>query len=229
MALSPLDERSARLHDTTLADFVLAMPRLLTQRFVLAFLACAFLDVLVEQSINSWLPTFNREVLNLSATLAVQLASLYAVGLAVGRLAGGVVLRRIGWVSVIGVGVVLSGLLMGGVVTVISPVRSGLMAGWRDLPFTAYALPMVGLLLAPIYPTLCSAVLSALPPARHSAMTGLILISSALGGTIGSAITGRVFAALSGKIAFLAIIPSMLGLLIAAMIFNASLKQTAPR
>lgn len=225
VAMSPLDERSARLEDTSFSGFALAMPRLLTEPFVLAFLVCAFLDVLVEQSINSWLPTFNREVLSLSATLAVQLASLYAVGLAVGRLAAGLLLRRIGWAWVVCIGLVLSGLLMGGVIAIIGPVRMGLGAGWRDLPFTAYALPMVGLLLAPIYPTLCSAVLSALPPARHSAMTGLILISSALGGTIGSAITGRVFAALSGKIAFLAIIPSMLGLLIAALVFNAGLKR----
>ncbi len=225
VALSPLDEHSARVHEATMREFVLAMPRLLVEPFILAFLACAFLDVLVEQSINSWLPTFNREVLSLPATLAVQLASLYAVGLAVGRLGASFILRRTSWIWVLGFGLVLSGLLMGGVIAIIAPARAGLLASWRDLPLTAYALPMVGLLLAPIYPTLCSAVLSALPPARHSAMTGLILISSALGGTIGSAITGRVFAALSGKIAFLAIIPSMLGLLIAALIFNASLRR----
>ncbi len=225
VALSPLDERSALAQDASSSGLALAMPRLLTEPFVLAFLACAFLDVLVEQSINSWLPTFNREVLSLSSTLAVQLASLYAVGIAAGRLAAGLILRRAAWVWVVGLGLVVSGLVMGGVIAIIGPVRMGLAAGWRDLPPTAYALPMVGLLLAPIYPTLCSAVLSALPPARHSAMTGLILISSALGGTLGSAITGRVFAALSGKVAFLAIIPSMLGLLIAALIFDASLKR----
>ena len=114
---------------------------------------------------------------------------------------------------------------MGGVVLAVGPVRAGLAVSWRDLPIVAYGLPAVGVLLAPIYPTLCSAVLSALPPQRHSAMTGLILISSALGGTVGSAITGRVFASLSGKVAFLAIIPSMAALFLAALAFHARLKR----
>ncbi len=225
VALCPLDERSARPEGGDLRGATTAMPRLLSEPFVLAFLACAFLDVLVEQSINSWLPTFNREVLNLPAALAVQLASLYAVGIAFGRLGAGMILRRTSWVWPVSVGLIASVVLMGAVVLSISPVRSGLASGWPDLPVMAYALPAVGLLLAPIYPTLCSAVLSALPPVRHSAMTGLILISSALGGTIGSAITGRVFAALSGKAAFLAIIPSMAALFLAGLAFNASLRR----
>jgi fucose permease len=106
---------------------------------------------------------------------------------------------------------------------------AGLHSGWLDLPPAAFAVPVVGLLLAPIYPALCSSVLSGLPQNRHAAMTGLILISSALGGTIGSFITGHIFAALSGKAAFLAILPPLVLLLVAMMVFERTLGRTTPQ
>ena len=51
-------------------------------------------------------------------------------------------------------------------------------------------------------PLIASATLSALPQKMHSAMTGLIVIFSALGGTIGSFITGFTFDRFSGQTAF---------------------------
>jgi fucose permease len=227
IAFAPLDERLAEGETQSTGEQILAMPRLLVFPFVIAFIVCAFLDVLVEQSIGSWLPTFNREVMNLPAALAVQLASLWAMGLAVGRLAAGVVLRRVPWVWATGVGMVLAILILAIVVPVTGPSSVGQHAGWLDLPPSAYAVPVVGLLLAPIYPALCSSVLSGLPKNRHAAMTGLILVSSALGGTIGSFITGHIFAALSGKAAFLAILPPLVVLLLATIVFERTLRRSA--
>lgn len=227
IAFAPLDERLADDEPQSAGEQILAMPRLLVFPFVIAFIACAFLDVLVEQSIGSWLPTFNREVMNLPAALSVQLASLWAMGLAVGRLAAGVVLRRVPWVWATGVGMTLAILILAIVVPVTGPSSVGQHAGWLDLPPSAYAVPIVGLLLAPIYPALCSSVLSGLPKNRHAAMTGLILVSSALGGTIGSFITGHIFAALSGKAAFLAILPPLVLLLLATIVFEKTLRRSA--
>lgn len=45
-------------------------------------------------------------------------------------------------------------------------------------------------------------MLSALPQRRHAAMTGLIVVFSALGGTLGSFVTGRLFVAFDGSTAF---------------------------
>jgi hypothetical protein len=56
--------------------------------------------------------------------------------------------------------------------------------------------------MAPIYPALNSAILSAMPRTRQSAMVGLIVLFSALGGTTGSLIIGRTFAAIGGSGAF---------------------------
>jgi fucose permease len=62
-----------------------------------------------------------------------------------------------------------------------------------DIPLIGFAFPIVGLFIAPIYPLLNSVVLSALPKKLHSPMTGLIVVFSALGGTLGSRIIGWLF------------------------------------
>ena len=56
--------------------------------------------------------------------------------------------------------------------------------------------------MAPIYPAINSVMLSALPKHQHAAMTGLIVIFSALGGTTGSLVTGLVFDRFDGQTAF---------------------------
>lgn len=56
--------------------------------------------------------------------------------------------------------------------------------------------------MAPIYPTLCSSILSSQPENLQSAMAGLIIIFSALGGTIGSRIISEIFAHFGGVTAF---------------------------
>ena len=63
----------------------------------------------------------------------------------------------------------------------------------KDIPLIGFAFPLVGLFIAPIYPLLNSVVLSALPKKLHSSMTGLIVVFSALGGTLGSRIIGYLF------------------------------------
>lgn len=73
---------------------------------------------------------------------------------------------------------------------------------WLNAPLAAYLIPLIGLLMAPIYPVLNSVVLSAMPKSAHAAMTGLILVFSALGGTLGSRITAIVFARFGGIHAF---------------------------
>jgi fucose permease len=56
--------------------------------------------------------------------------------------------------------------------------------------------------MAPIYPVINSVALSSLPKPMHAAMTGLIVVFSALGGTLGSYITAKVFARFDGIHAF---------------------------
>lgn len=165
-------------------------------------LAGLFFYVLIEQGIGTWLPTFNSEALHLPAAMSVQMSSIFVAALALGRLASGIVLRRISWLPV------LLGCLAAVAVIVAAtlPLAHGVEArpdlSWTTAPLAAYLFPLLGLFLAPIYPTVCSVALSTLPRHRHPPMVGLIVIFSALGGTIGSFITGILFQHLPGALAF---------------------------
>jgi fucose permease len=95
---------------------------------------------------------------------------------------------------------------------------------WMTAPLAAFILPLVGLFMAPIYPAINSVILSALPRMRHAGMAGLIVVFSALGGTTGSFITGRTFAAFGGEAAFYLSLVPMAGIL-AALFFLRRLAQ----
>ena len=90
-----------------------------------------------------------------------------------------------------------------------------------NAPLAAYLFPLIGLFMAPVYPIISSVMLSALPKARHAAMTGLIVVFSALGGTTGSMITGLTFARFDGQTAFyLSLVPLSLLLLSLALLYR---------
>ncbi|MGH8028271.1 MAG: MFS transporter, partial [Pseudoxanthomonas sp.] len=190
------------------------MFRLLALPLVYVFLASAFLYVLMEQAINTWLPTFNREILHLPTALSVQAASIFAGSLAFGRLAGGILLRRIPWFWLLSTCVVAMAVLVLVALPLAANVEPQTERSWWNAPLAAYVFPLIGLFMAPIYPTINSVVLSALPKARHAAMTGLIVVFSALGGTTGSFITGQLFAHFDGSRAFYLLLLPMAMLLL---------------
>lgn len=223
---TPLDESS--VHTTAgkpfLEDFA-EMFGLLAHGLVLVFIISAFFYVLIEQSIMSWLPTFNSKVLKLPTTLSIQMASILAASTAIGRFLAGIVLRRVDWY------IVLTACLLaaGGLVLVAIPfaqnVDGSAVKGWLDAPLAAFVFPLIGLFLAPIYPAINSAVLSALPARMHGPMSGLIVIFSALGGTTGSIITGSVFEHFGGQNAFYFSLLPMAILLTSLYFFNKLQKQ----
>jgi fucose permease len=178
------------------------MIRLCIQPLVFVFIISAFLYVLIEQSIMSWLPTFNSRMLHLSPSLSIQMASILAASTALGRFTAGIVLRRFDWFAVLAASLITAALL----VLISLPLASGIsveeVSSWFGAPLAAFVFPMIGFCLAPIYPAINSVILSALPVRQHAPMAGLIVVFSALGGTSGSLITGSLFEAFGGTTAF---------------------------
>jgi fucose permease len=204
LAGSRLDESAAHVHghNNSFADSLMEMLQLFVRPLVYVFLASAFLYVLIEQSFGTWLPTFNSEILKLPNAMSIQFASILAGMTALGRIGAGIVLKRVRWHVLLNVCVVAMGVL----VMLVLPLARGVQArpdvGWFNAPAAAYLIPLLGLLMAPIYPVINSVALSSLPKPMHAAMTGLIVVFSALGGTMGSYITARVFASFDGIHAF---------------------------
>jgi fucose permease len=196
------------------------MIRMLTRPLVYCFLGSAFLYVLIEQSFGTWLPTFNREVLMLPNTMSIQLASILAGTTALGRIGAGLVLKRVPWYVLLNVCVLGMGLLVVVTLPLASQVSARPGVGWFNAPVAAYVIPLIGLLMAPIYPVINSVALSSLPKPLHAAMTGLIVVFSALGGTLGSRITAIVFSRFDGIHAFYFSLVPMVLLLLTLFLFR---------
>jgi fucose permease len=200
---APLDESSVKESESKpLGEDFKEMIKLILVPLVLVFIISAFTYVLIEQSIMSWLPTFNSKVLNLPTSLSIQMASILAASTAIGRFTAGIALRKIHWYLVL-VGCLLCAATL---VLVAIPLAQGTegksVTGWSDAPLGAFVFPLIGFFLAPIYPAINSVILSSLPAKKQGAMSGLIVIFSALGGTTGSIITGNIFQAYGGQTAF---------------------------
>ncbi len=197
-----LDESSIKTEtESPMQDFY-DMLGLIKYVVVIFFIMGAFLYVYIEQALNTWLPTFNFQVLQLPDAISVQITSIYAGALAAGRLLGGYVMKRFHWFYVLQTCILMGILLVLLVLPLTIGIEPGSVTGWGSVPLVAFVLPAIGLFLAPIYPTLSSSILSALPKNRQSGMTGLIVIFSALGGTTGSIVTGFLFGRLDGQTAF---------------------------
>ena len=182
---------------------------------------------MIEQGIMTWLPTFNKKIFNFSSVLSVQMASILALSLALGRFIAGFLTKYMNWVYLVTICVLVSG---GILVYVLPQLKVSLEAvqeinSIADVPILGFILPLIGLFIAPIYPLLNSTVLSSLPKSLHSPMSGLIIIFSALGGTIGSRIVGELFESIGGANAFYFLLIPMGLLIIFVLLIDRMSKQ----
>lgn len=190
---------------------------LLTKLLVLVFVVSAFVFVMVEQGIMTWLPTFNDRVLNLNFELATMMSSILAISAGIGRYLAGILAKKFSWFYILLVCIVLSMLMVIFVLPLAVNATPIEINKFSDIPLMGYVFPMIGLFIAPIYPLLNSAVLFALPKRVHSPMAGLIIIFSAVGGTLGSRLIGILFKQVGGANAFYyTLIP--LGLLLISLV-----------
>lgn len=205
-------------------DFI-AMLQLVYKPLVFVFVLSAFLYVLIEQGIGSWLPTFNNEVLALPNQISVQLTSIFAASLALGRILAGVILKKMSWYWLLNSCLAAMALLILLTLPLTRNIVHNADVSLFSAPLAAYLFPLIGLFMAPIYPVINSVMLSALPKVQHAPMTGLIVVFSALGGTTGSMVTGYTFANFDGQTAFyLCLLPLSL-LVLSIGLFHRQSKQ----
>ncbi len=230
---SALDESAARTEEPeNMLEDVARMFRLLFSPLVLIFICCAFLYVLLEQSIMSWLPTFNNNVLRLNEVLSIQMASILAASIALGRFLAGLLLKKLNWLIVLLACIVLAACI----VLFTMPVINHFIDGYKgagitrleDVPVIAYVFPLIGLLIAPIYPAINSVILSSLPRPKHGLMAGLIIVFSALGGSAGSLITGNIFQHYNGQKAMYFSLVPMCILVVCLVFFRRSQSRLKP-
>lgn len=200
---------------------------LLTKLAVCVFVISAFLFVMIEQGIMTWLPTFNERVLALPENIGIMMSSIFAISLGVGRILAGVLSNKYSWIWI------LTGCMIAAMLIVIFVLPRAISSSvdtitqFSDIPLIGFAFPLVGLFIAPIYPMLNSVILSSLPQKLHSPMTGLIVIFSALGGTLGSRAIGYLFKNIGADSAFYYTLIPMTLLLIAMFVLKRLTRETS--
>jgi fucose permease len=136
--------------------------RALRSPYVLAFSAGAFLYVGVEAAIYVWMPTWFEGYSGHATIFAAYSISIFFLLRAAGRFLGAWLLGRVQWQAALA-------LFSGGIVVCFAiSIVAGL--GWA-----VYLLPLSGLFMSVIYPTLNSKGISCLPKAEHGAGAGVIL------------------------------------------------------
>jgi fucose permease len=212
--ITPFEEQRAPMENEK-GDFS-QMFKLLSKLLVIVFVISAFLFVMIEQGIMTWLPTFNKEVIKLSTNVSIMMASILAISLGVGRLIAGILAKKVSVLYILTSCILAAAALVIFVLPQTAKIdaMSFEINTFSQIPQIAFAFPLVGLFIAPIYPLLNSTVLNSLPIHLHAPMTGLIVIFSALGGTIGSRIVGYTFREFGAQNGFyFTLIPLMILLL----------------
>ncbi len=188
LLITSFDESALKAHSEQ-ASFK-QMFLLLKFPLVWIFVFCALLYVMIEQSFGTWLPTFNREIFNLSTSQSASFLSIYAASIALSRFLVGFLAKKFSWLTIQLIYLSCAFALTLFILAQTFNWQAGVYENWYEAPPLAFIFSMVGFFLGPIYPTICSIILSKLEKVRHSAMTGLIIIFSALGGTSGSLMIG---------------------------------------
>ena len=136
--------------------------RALRSPYVLAFSAGAFLYVGVEAAIYVWMPTWFEGYSGSATTFAAYGISIFFLLRAAGRFLGAWLLGRIQWQAALA-------FFSGGILLCFAlSVAAG-------VDWAVYLLPLSGLFMSVIYPTLNSKGISCLPKSEHGAGAGVIL------------------------------------------------------
>ncbi len=220
LLFTKLDEKGSKIEGRSSTDNFLEMIKMIVMPLVLIFVVSVFLYVLIEQSFQTWTPTFYKDILRVPASMSIQAGAILAGAFAIGRFAAGYALKRFHWIKVVSFCIVMSATVVLITIPLTHNIVENANISWLNAPFVVYLFPIMGIFLSPIYPAINSVILSSLPKHMHSSMSGLIVVFSALGGTTGSIITGHVFDWFDGQTAFYFSLLPMFLLLISLQLFN---------
>lgn len=182
-------------------DFI-EMILLLKRPLVLVFAVAAFMYVMTEQGIMSWLPTFNQKILHLPEKTSVFMAVILMLSIALGRYVSSLLVKHISWFYILTASLLGAALMVLLVLPQTQHLAPKEINSMSDVPVIAYVFPLIGFFLAPIYPMVNSYVLSATEKSFHSPMASLLVFFSAIGGTLGSRLVGYLFKNIGGEKAF---------------------------
>jgi fucose permease len=164
---------STEQEKTSLSD-TLAM---LKDPYALGFSLAIALYVVAEAAIYVWMPTYLLDYDGSVPMLATYALSVFFVCRALGRFVGAYILHRFAWQTVL--------MLFSGAVALC--YVGAMIFGVNT---AAVLLPISGLFMSVLYPTINSKGISCFRPAQHGAIAGVILFFTAVAAALGPMVMG---------------------------------------
>lgn len=175
--------------------------------YALGFSLGIFLYVAAECAVYVWMPKLLTDYTGSFTKLAGYAVSIFFILRAVGRFMGAWVLGRYNWTSVMAlfslmILICFAGSIVGG------------------LSYTIWLMPLSGLFMSMIYPTLNSKGISCFPKTEHGTVAGVILFFTCVSAAVGPLAMGAV-SDLFGHIKYGFILATIFaGLLFVGMLLN---------
>jgi len=146
---------------------------------LIIFLAVIFSILFVEQSFNSWLPSFYKNHLKVNSFFALQASSFLALFSYMGRIITANIIQRFSLSKyyILCISLILLVLL------VIIGIQ---FADAEDSRILLFLFPVIGLFLSPLYPVINSKMIVRIDKSKATLLTSLIGIFSSLGSSVSS-------------------------------------------
>lgn len=175
----PRDEVRSRAKATEGTMELGSTVRLLKDPFALGFATLIMLYVASESAVYVWMPTYVRSYRGSAIWLPIYGLTMFFVLRALGRFVGIWLLRHLRWSAVLAIcGLFIFACFLGS-------IAGGVEIG-------AWLLPISGIAMSVVYPTLNSKGISCFPKAEHGAAAGVLLFFTAIAAAIGPLAMGAV-------------------------------------
>jgi len=176
-------------------------------RFVLLFSLGLFLYVAVEAAIYVWMPTLLAGYEGSGKWVAVYSISIFFLLRASGRFLGAWMLNRLSWNAVLAI-------CSGAILACFAVSIAGGVA-WG-----VYSLPLSGLFMSVIYPTINSKGISSVPKSEHGAAAGVLLFFTCLSAVLAPLSMGAISDAMGGPIYGFILATGFAALLFVGLVLN---------
>ncbi|PZU83447.1 MAG: MFS transporter [Chryseobacterium sp.] len=151
------------------------------------FFIIVFFMVFVEQSFNSWLPSFFKNNLKINSYFALQSSAFLALFSFLGRFITSKLVLRFHWLKMTFICLFMVFLILG-----VSQVLISYF--YKDFKYLLIVIiPIIGLFLSPLFPLYNSEVLNQVSKNKTHIFVSLIVICSSLGSSVGSLYMAVVF------------------------------------
>jgi MFS transporter, FHS family, glucose/mannose:H+ symporter len=154
---------------------------------IVIFFCIIFLMVFVEQSFNSWLPSFYKNNLKVNSYFALQSSAFLALFSFLGRLVTSKLILRVHWFRFVITCLLCLFIILGTSQVLITFFYNS--SKWIII----ILIPITGLFLSPLYPLYNSEVLNKIASDKTHLFISVVVICSSLGSSLGSLYMALIF------------------------------------